>query len=65
MATKEKINSIPTTIIWGMKDIAFREQELNYWIKHWNNPEVIKLQEVGHFPQEEAPEKLINELKIE
>ena len=48
-----------------MKDIAFREQELNYWIKHWNNPEVIKLQEVGHFPQEEAPEKLINELKIE
>ena len=62
---REKINSIPTTIIWGMKDIAFREQELNYWIKHWNNPEVIKLQEVGHFPQEEAPEKLINELKIE
>lgn len=62
---REKINSIPTTIIWGMKDIAFREQELNYWTKNWKNPKVIKLEEIGHFPQEEAPEKLINELKIE
>lgn len=62
---REKINSIPTTIIWGMKDIAFREQELNHWIKHWNNPKVIKLEEVGHFPQEEAPSKVIEELKIE
>ena len=62
---KEKINSIPTTIIWGMKDIAFREQELNYWIENWNNPKVIKLKEIGHFPQEEAPEKIISELKLE
>lgn len=62
---REKINSIPTTIIWGMKDIAFREQELNYWIENWNNPKVIKLQEIGHFPQEEASEKMIEELKIE
>jgi len=62
---KEKINSISTTIIWGMKDIAFREQELNYWIENWNNPKVIKLPETGHFPQEEAPDKVIEELKIE
>ena len=48
-----------------MKDIAFREQELNYWIENWNNPKVIKLKEIGHFPQEEAPEKIISELKLE
>jgi len=65
MATKRKINSIPTTIIWGMKDIAFREQELNYWISHWNAPKVIKLQDIGHFPQEEAPDSIIKELKKE
>lgn len=64
-AQKDKINSIPTTIIWGMKDIAFREQELNHWVKHWNNPKVIKLQKVGHFPQEEASEKVIQQLKME
>ena len=62
---REKINSIPTTIIWGMKDIAFREQELNYWVENWNNPKVIKLKEIGHFPQEEAPKKIISELKLE
>jgi len=48
-----------------MKDIAFREQELNYWISHWNAPKVIKLQDVGHFPQEEAPNSIIKELKKE
>ncbi len=62
---KGKITSIPTTIIWGMKDIAFREKELHYWIEHWPNSKVIRLEEVGHFPQEEAPERIINELKTE
>lgn len=57
------INAIPTTIIWGMKDIAFREQELNCWVEHWNEPKVIKLEEVGHFPQEEAPQIVIEDLK--
>ncbi|MGA2298788.1 MAG: alpha/beta fold hydrolase [FCB group bacterium] len=60
---REKINSIPTTIVWGMKDIAFREKELNYWIANWNNPKVIKLDEIGHYPQEEAPDVVIKELK--
>ena len=60
---REKINSIPTSIVWGMKDIAFRENELNYWIKHWNNPKVIRLEEVGHYPQEESHEDVIKELR--
>jgi haloalkane dehalogenase len=59
---REKINSIPTTFVWGMKDIAFREKELNYWIANWNNPKVIRLDETGHYPQEEAPDVLINAL---
>jgi pimeloyl-ACP methyl ester carboxylesterase len=60
---REKINSIPTCFIWGMKDIAFREQELNYWIEHWKNPKVIRLNGIGHFPQEESPETVIEELR--
>lgn len=59
----EKIHEIPTTFIWGMKDIAFREQELSHWLAHWHRAEVIQLPEVGHFPQEEAPEVLIKALK--
>ncbi|MDC0380998.1 hypothetical protein OAM52_04940 [Flavobacteriaceae bacterium] len=37
----------------------------NYWIDNWNNPKVIKLAEIGHFPQEEKPNKVIEELRIE
>ena len=58
-----KINTIPTTFVWGMKDIAFREKELNYWIANWNNPKVIRLDEAGHYPQEEAPDIVINALR--
>jgi haloalkane dehalogenase len=61
---RAKINTLPTTIIWGMKDIAFREEELNTWIENWNNPKVIRLPEIGHFPQEEAPQIIIEELLV-
>lgn len=59
---KEKINAIPTSIVWGMKDIAFRENELNCWIENWQNPKVIKLSNTGHYPQEETPEAVIQEI---
>lgn len=62
---RAKINTIPTTFVWGMKDIAFREQDLNFWLKNWKNSSVIKLQKVGHFPQEESPEEVIRALKNE
>jgi haloalkane dehalogenase len=60
---RAKINAIQTSFIWGMKDIAFRPEELNYWLNHWKNPTVIRLPDVGHFPQEEMPEEIIKELK--
>jgi haloalkane dehalogenase len=60
---REKINQIPTTFIWGMKDIAFREKELNNWTDNWEAARVVKLPEVGHFPQEEAPDAVVAELQ--
>ncbi len=59
---REKINKIPTTFIWGMKDIAFRENELNTFVNHWHNPKIIPLPDAGHYPQEESPETLVMEL---
>lgn len=46
-----------------MKDIAFREQELNVWEDLMTNKKVVRLEEAGHYPQEEATEIFINELK--
>ncbi len=60
---RNKIKHIPTTIIWGDMDIAFKEEELEVWTNLMLNHTQIRLKKVGHFPPEEAPEILIKELK--
>jgi len=52
-ARRDKIRDKPALILWGMKDIAFRNQELNRWVSLFSNCEVRKYDDVGHFVQEE------------
>lgn len=60
---RDKITHLPTTFVWGMKDIAFRQQELERWLAHWPEAQVVRLPKVGHFPQEEAPEAVMAALR--
>jgi haloalkane dehalogenase len=60
---RQKINTLSTTFIWGMKDIAFKQKELDFWLSNWKNAEVVKLENAGHYPQEEATETVINILQ--
>jgi len=60
---RDRIKDLPTTIIWGMKDIAFREKELHVWENLMTNKKVIGLDNVGHYPQEEATDIFVGELK--
>ena len=48
----------PALIVWGMKDIAFREKELNRWIEALPQAEVVRLSAVGHYLQDEAPDEV-------
>lgn len=48
----------PTLIVWGMKDIAFREKELDRWIESLPQAKVVRLEGVGHYVQDEAPDRL-------
>jgi haloalkane dehalogenase len=48
----------PTLFVWGMKDVAFREKELQRWQNALPNSQTVRLATVGHFVQEEAPEEL-------
>ncbi len=48
----------PVLIVWGMKDIAFREKELNRWERTFPGARSIRLSFAGHFVQEEAPDEL-------
>jgi haloalkane dehalogenase len=48
----------PTLFVWGMKDVAFREKELKHWQNVLPNSLTLRLNTVGHFVAEEAPEEL-------
>jgi haloalkane dehalogenase len=52
------LQDLPTLIAWGMKDIAFRRQELARWTALFPNAEVVRLPSAGHFVQEEAPQAI-------
>ncbi|KAF0144208.1 MAG: haloalkane dehalogenase [Nitrospirae bacterium] len=55
---RDKIKDKPSLILWGMKDIAFREQELNRWISLFSDSKVIKYYDTGHFVQDEKGSEL-------
>jgi pimeloyl-ACP methyl ester carboxylesterase len=38
-----------------MKDIAFREKELQTWLELFPQARLIRLEDAGHYPQEEKP----------
>jgi haloalkane dehalogenase len=54
----QKLKDTPVLIVWGMKDIAFREKELNRWESAFPRARSVRFDSVGHFVQEEAPEEL-------
>lgn len=61
-AQREVLESKVKLVAWGMKDIAFREKELNHWIKHFPQARVVRYPDAGHFLAEEKPDELIEEI---
>jgi haloalkane dehalogenase len=55
---RELLAEKPALIVWGMKDIAFREKELNVWMEALPGAQVTRLDDVGHYVQEEAVDEL-------
>jgi len=60
---RERIANIPSVLMWGMKDIAFSPKDLATFESFLKNYQTIKLENVGHYPQEEAKEILIQTLQ--
>jgi haloalkane dehalogenase len=54
----DKLRSIPTSIIWGLKDSAFRPHLLDRWRKLLPDASVLALDNAGHWPHEEAPSEV-------
>ena len=54
-AQAARLRSIPTLIVWGMKDSAFQPHQLAHWQSLLPAAEVCRLDSAGHWPHEEEP----------
>jgi pimeloyl-ACP methyl ester carboxylesterase len=60
---EEHFRSKPVRIMWGMRDVAFTPQMLDdLWLHTFPTAEVTRLEDAGHFLQEDAHERIVPEL---
>ncbi|HSA55449.1 MAG TPA: alpha/beta fold hydrolase [Gemmatimonadaceae bacterium] len=55
---RERLAAIPTLIVWGMKDTAFRPNQLDRWKRALPEARIVQIAEAGHWPHEEAPSEV-------
>ena len=53
----------PALILWGLKDIAFRRQELDRWKSALPDHELHEFEDCGHYLPEEAPDSVASALR--
>ena len=56
------LRRLPVLIIWGMKDSAFKPYQLARWQQLLPEAAVARLDEAGHWPHEEDPSRVIEEI---
>jgi haloalkane dehalogenase len=59
---REQLQRIPSLIVWGMKDPAFQPSQLARWREALPHARVIELPASGHWPHEEEPGRVTEEL---
>jgi haloalkane dehalogenase len=57
------LNRIPTLIIWGMKDSAFKPYQLDRWRSLVPTATVVEIANAGHWPHEEEPAPVIEAIE--
>lgn len=60
---REKLHGRPALILWGLADPAFQPSQLARWKEVLPAARVVELSGVGHWPQEEAPERVLAEMQ--
>lgn len=58
-ARRAVLHDCDPTLLWGMKDMAFRADVLQKWSEEFPEAPVTRLQDVGHFVALEAPDELV------
>lgn len=60
---RERLNHVPAMIVWGMKDSAFRPTQLDRWRVALPAARVVEVDDAGHWPHEERPDRVIDALQ--
>jgi haloalkane dehalogenase len=60
---RDQLAAIPTLIVWGMKDSAFRPSQLARWRTALPHATVVELAGAGHWPHEEEPARVLAEVR--
>lgn len=60
---RDGLRGRPALILWGMRDPAFQPHLLARWREVLPEARVVELADVGHWPQEEAPERVVQEIR--
>ncbi len=56
---RDTLRGFDVTLLWGMKDVAFRPDVLAKWHQEFPHAEVKELDDVGHFVALEATDQLV------
>lgn len=57
---RERIRDIPALILWGMNDLAFRQEELDRLQTIFSSKRTACFHDAGHFPHEERSERVVS-----
>lgn len=57
-AQRDTLREFDISLVWGMKDVAFRSDVLERWIDEFPDAHVTRLADVGHFVALEATDAL-------
>ena len=60
---RHRIAGKPALILWGMRDIAFKEKELERWKGLFPRARVVTYPQVGHFVPDEAGPEAVQEIR--
>jgi haloalkane dehalogenase len=61
---RDRLRGRPTLVMWGMADAAFPPTFLERWRSTLPDARVVELSGAGHWPHEEMPERVIDELRV-
>lgn len=60
---RDAIADLPSRLIWGLEDPIFRPEQLQRLESVFTRAQTLRLEGVGHFAQEEAPDRCIETIR--